>query len=210
METSDQTEKLFKAIVEAQAEMPTVTKSATNPFFKCKYATLDSVVNAAKPVLATHGLAVVQGGRETGTGKVIITTRIIHTSGQWIESELEMAPDKNTPQGVGACLTYASRYGYRMLGVVTDEDDDGNAASQQSEAKAALKEPQEKTDEAAKSSAEDRDKFLKAIKEITALPRLKSWYEKHKDKINALMPGHKDEVLRAKDAKKDSFTKGEG
>jgi len=209
MNTSDQTDKIFPAIVKAQAEMPAVRKSATNPFFKCKYAPLDSVVKAAAPILKDNGLAVVQGGRETGNGKVIITTRIIHTSGQWIESELEMTPEKNTPQGVGACLTYASRYGYRMLGVVTDEDDDGNSVSQ----KEPLKEPEEKAPEAQpdeRSSAGDRDKFLKAIEETSALKHLENWYKKHRNEVMALMEGHKDEVIRAVEAKKNDFKLSEG
>ena len=129
MRTSDAIDKLSAALVAAQAEMPSVGKTATNPHFRNKYAPLDAIVKATMPVLAKHGLAVVQGGTGGEEGRVCITTRIIHTSGQWIESDLSMKPQRDDPQGVGACVTYGSRYGYRMLGVITDDDDDGNAAS---------------------------------------------------------------------------------
>ena len=131
MRTSEQVDKISAAIVAAQGEMPAVPKTAINPHFRNKYAPLDAIVKATAPILAKHGLGVVQGGEDAPfvDGHVSVTTRIIHASGQWIESSLRMKPAKDDPQGVGACVTYGSRYGYRMLGVITDEDDDGNAAS---------------------------------------------------------------------------------
>ena len=135
MRTSEQVDKISAAIVAAQGEMPAVPKTAINPHFRKKYAPLDAIVKATAPVLAKHGLGVVQGGTFwNDLGRVVITTRIIHATGQWIESDLAMKPAKDDPQGVGACVTYGSRYGYRMLGVITDEDDDGNAASGKGEA----------------------------------------------------------------------------
>ena len=128
MNTSEQVDKISAAIVAAQAEIPPVPKTATNPHFRSKYAPLDAVVKACAPVLHKHGLAVLQGGAPCEDGRTRFTTRIIHTSGQWIESSLDMRPSRDDAQGVGAVVTYGSRYGYRMLGVVTDDDTDGNAA----------------------------------------------------------------------------------
>ena len=132
MRQSDTIEALAKALVAAQGELEPVPKTAVNPHFRSRFAPLDAIVKATQPVLAKHGLSVLQGGAvqsDTQPEYVTITTRIMHESGEWIESDLTMRPSKNDPQGVGSCLTYASRYGYRMVGVVTDEDDDGNSVS---------------------------------------------------------------------------------
>ena len=41
-----------------------------------------------------------------------------------------MTPEKNTPQGIGSCITYSRRYGLSsIIGIVSDADDDGNEAS---------------------------------------------------------------------------------
>lgn len=48
-----------------------------------------------------------------------------------MRSTLVMPLAKHDPQGVGSAITYARRYALGcMTGVVTEEDDDGNAASQ--------------------------------------------------------------------------------
>jgi hypothetical protein len=129
MITSEQTSEIFAALTEAQGEMPTVYKGATNPHFKSKYASLEEVSKAAQPILAKHGLGIVVGCEQAADPTVAVAIRVIHKSGQWIESIQYMKPRANTPQDVGSCITYASRYGYRMVGVVTDEDDDGNSVS---------------------------------------------------------------------------------
>jgi hypothetical protein len=60
---------------------------------------------------------------------VSVTTRLIHSSGQWIEfGPLTVPMSKQDAHGVGSATTYARRYGLSAaLGIVAD-DDDGNAA----------------------------------------------------------------------------------
>ena len=60
MNKSESVVKLSGALAKAQAEMPAVEKNATNPFLKNRYADLGAVIEAAKPILARHGLSVVQ------------------------------------------------------------------------------------------------------------------------------------------------------
>lgn len=64
---------------------------------------------------------------------VTIRTRVIHVSGQWIESVLEIPVSMgNRPaQAIGSVITYGRRYAWMsILGVASDEDDDdGNGAS---------------------------------------------------------------------------------
>jgi ERF superfamily len=121
--------KLSAAIVAAQAEFESVAKTADNPFFKSKYADLPAVVRAASPILAAHELAVVQT-LGTEDGRDTLTTRLLHSSGQFLEDTMRLHLPKTDPQGHGSATTYARRYAYMaILGLVADDDDDGNAAS---------------------------------------------------------------------------------
>ena len=127
--SSEQIDQLAAALVAAQAEMPRVAKTKLNPFFKSKYADLASVVDVVGPVISKHGLTVPQfvSHREDRT---TLKTFLVHASGQWIGDEMVLHMSKNTPQDQGSAITYARRYAYcSVLGIVADDDDDGNAAS---------------------------------------------------------------------------------
>lgn len=126
MEKSQTIAELAKALVAFQAEIETVGYDAANPFFRSKYATLTNLVECSKKLLAKHGLAVSQLTEDDGA----VTTMLVHTSGEYLYSKLSLKPVKDDPQGRGSCLTYARRYSYAaILGLVSDEDDDGNKAS---------------------------------------------------------------------------------
>lgn len=124
METSN----LFKALVAAQAEMPSVQMDGVNPHFKSRYATLSAIMQAVRPVLARHGLAVVQLP-VADSDSVRLRTIIVHTSGESVESEAAIKPERPGPHAYGSALTYLRRYALAAaLGVVSDDDDDGNGA----------------------------------------------------------------------------------
>lgn len=126
---SPEVDQVAAALVAAQGEFEAVSKTAANPFFKSRYADLPSVVAAAAPILASHGLAVTQPLDHDADGDLAWTI-VLHKSGQYIGSAMRMRPVKNDPQAQGSAATYARRYGYMaLLGLVADEDDDGNAAS---------------------------------------------------------------------------------
>lgn len=131
---SEAVDKIIPALVEAQAHISLAKKDATNEFFKnAKYADLASVWLACRDPLAKNGLYVCQDVILVEIG-VSVTTRIWHTSGQWIEFGPLVVPiAKRDAHGVGSATTYAKRYGLSAaLGVVSD-DDDGNGATGKSE-----------------------------------------------------------------------------
>lgn len=131
MKTSENTKEIFSALVAVQGELQPVSKDSVNPHFKNKYASLDTITEAVRPVLAKHGLAIVQGGGETTGAGVLVTTMIVHTSGQWISSCYLMPLEKATAQSAGSAVTYGRRYLLgAMLALATEDDDDGQAASQ--------------------------------------------------------------------------------
>lgn len=127
---SPQLDKLFASLCKAQSEMDDAKTQSANPYFKSKYANLQSIVKAARPFLSRNGLCVIQ---RTFTGEgtaLILQTRLGHSSGQWIVSNVEVKPLKTDIQSLGSYLTYLRRYQYASLvGVITGEgDDDGEAA----------------------------------------------------------------------------------
>ena len=122
---------LAAALAAAQGEMPAVKPNATNPHFKSKFVTLDHLLAAIRPVLRKHGLAVAQFPSIGPAGEPALTTTLLHTSGEHLTHQMLLLPAKPDPQGQGSALTYARRYALSaVLGISSEEDDDGNAASE--------------------------------------------------------------------------------
>lgn len=137
MKQSDSIAKLAPALVKAVSSMEGVTKDAENDGFKrngvgAKYATLAACVDASREALASNGLCVIQGpgASNTEAKTLCITTRIIHESGEWIETDFDMPLTKWSPHEAGSATTYGRRFALMaMLGLAPVEDDDGNSAS---------------------------------------------------------------------------------
>jgi hypothetical protein len=130
MTQSESIDKLYPAFIAFQAEVPSVLKDGNNPHFKSKYATLPAITESVRPYLAKHGLGFTQS-LAYRDGVQLIFTRVMHTSGQWMEDEgYVLNPTKNDPQGMASAVTYARRNTLgATCGIVTEDDDDGNAAS---------------------------------------------------------------------------------
>lgn len=124
MRSSDSQAHISPALVAALAAIGGALKDSKNPHFRNDYASLESVIDSAKPVLAEHELAVLQGPGELHGNALTVTTRIVHTSGEWIESDLQIPLAKADPQAAGSAITYARRYGLMaMLGMPAVDDD---------------------------------------------------------------------------------------
>lgn len=119
-----ETNELAKALAKAQGQMGHAVKDSLNPHFKNKYADLASVLDAIRKPFSENGLSVSQviEGNE-------LHTYLMHESGQFIVSKMPIIPQQNTPQAYGSALTYARRYSLSAIAGVTQDDDDGNAAS---------------------------------------------------------------------------------
>jgi hypothetical protein len=117
------------ALVKFQSQLRPVNKDSENPFFKSSYADLSSILQAVVPLLTANSLAVIQP-MKVENGITILITKIIHSSGESIQSEMVL-PVVADPQKFGSLITYYKRYQLQaILGVSTkDEDDDGNYAS---------------------------------------------------------------------------------
>ena len=122
--------EIAAALSVAQAEINPAEKNATNPHLKNKYANISAIYDAVREVLPKHGLCVVQTMLPTDGTRAHVRTTLAHKSGQWFASECVMPLDRQGgAQGMGSAITYARRYSLSaILGVVADEDDDGNGA----------------------------------------------------------------------------------
>lgn len=128
--TSMSLTSLAKALAAAQGELTDAAKTSTNPGFKSKYADLAEVLQTVRPVLSKHGLSVVQGPgsytKELGT--VAVTTVLLHSSGEFIQTVLQVPVTKPDAQGVGGAITYGRRYSLAAMVGIAQDDDDGNTA----------------------------------------------------------------------------------
>jgi len=133
-ETSSQSiAKLADALCKAQGKFKPAAKINENPFFHSKYAGLKEVLDACGDSLRANGITFTQLPQIVN-GQVVLETRIMHTSGEWVSGIYPLNPVKNDPQGLGSCMTYARRYSLSAaVGVCADEDDDGNSASGKNE-----------------------------------------------------------------------------
>ena len=107
--------------------MGDIPKNADNSFFKSKYAPLETILPAIKKPLAEAGLVFTQ--IPTGLNK--LKTVLFHVaSGETVEGGDEKKPSQANPQQQASAITYMRRYALvAMLGLNTDEDDDGSHTS---------------------------------------------------------------------------------
>jgi len=129
MRQSESIANLAKALSIVQGKLTYATKDSANPFFKSKYADLESVWDSCRSLLSENGLAVMQFPGEYFDGTMSLTTVLSHSSGEWISKEMSLPVTKPDAQGAGSALTYMRRYALAAVVGVVQADDDGNAAS---------------------------------------------------------------------------------
>jgi hypothetical protein len=122
--------EVASALSKAQAEIPAVKFDSQNPFLKNKYASLGAVIETARPVLAKHGLAIVQSPVSSGE-QIGITTLVTHTSGEWLEDTIYInstdSKGLSVAQSAGVVISYLRRYSLQaFLNMYADEDTDGH------------------------------------------------------------------------------------
>ena len=129
--------QITKAICAIQAEGLTVPKDQRNDHYNSEYSSLLAIRRAVQAPLAKHGVAVMQAASLEiidGQSCVVLTTRLSHVSGEYLESRSVSPPmRKGDVHEQGSLTTYLSRYSLQSLtGCLLDgedpTDDDGNIA----------------------------------------------------------------------------------
>jgi hypothetical protein len=152
MKTSEQLDKIIPALMTVKSKLQAVTKGANNPFFKSKYADLNTYLDEVEPLLAENELVLFQPVRVGDLGANIVASVIMHKSGQFVSSEMNVASQNLDAQKLGAAVTYFRRYTLGALLAMKAEDDDGNAASGKTTEKKAV--PQTTTTPATETNAD--------------------------------------------------------
>lgn len=193
MEQSASIGELAKALSAFQAAVENVTKDGSNPYFKSKYATLENIIDTIRPHLAKHGLSFSQ----IPTGENELSTILMHVSGEWLKATAKMTPKDQSPQGQGSAITYMRRYALSAaLGIATEEDDDGNVASNAKPVKAA-KIPEKHVKEIRKDqivklaraigiTQKDKAGFAEAIKARTEVELKEENYDEILEKLRII------------------------
>lgn len=129
--TSESTKELYGAMANAQKDISFALKDTNNTYFKSKYADLASVWRAVQEPLGKNGLSVSQSpGIDVVNNQtfVTVTTRVQHSSGEWMEGVCYLPPGKPDAQNYGSVITYGRRYALSAFLGVIQEDDDGESA----------------------------------------------------------------------------------
>lgn len=118
--------KLNAALAKAQAEFPPIKREQTvsTGTYSYNYASLDVIFAAVRRPLTANGLALVQMLEDDG-----LRTEIRHSAGGVIGAKFPLPTVPAKPQELGSLLTYLRRYAVMaILGIATEDDDDGAAA----------------------------------------------------------------------------------
>jgi ERF superfamily len=119
------------ALAKAQAELvnPEKTLTATivarNGERTFRYASLATGLDLIRKCLGQHEIAVVQS-TAVDQGRIMLTTRLVHASGEWVSSLWPVCLAAEASAHVkGAALTYARRYAlFTLVGIAGEDDPD--------------------------------------------------------------------------------------
>jgi hypothetical protein len=144
MNKSESLASIASALSKAQSEMEAAKKGEEG--YGYNYADLATVIAAAKPILAKHGLAVTQLVGQTVNNSVNVTTILTHDSGEFIQSDASLPlidmKGCNAAQNAGASLSYLRRYAYQaIIGQPSEDNDASSGGFKKPEKKAARKAP---------------------------------------------------------------------
>lgn len=122
-------QELTKALIQFHNSGAAAKKSANNPFFKSKYASLEEVIETVRAEAGKCGLTFTQM-IDFDESYIFVTTTVMHESGESVTGRTPVLTKDNTdPQKMGSGITYAKRYGLQDAFGLPSEDDDGNSAS---------------------------------------------------------------------------------
>ena len=117
-------------LVAALAELDNVKANKVNAGFKNRYVSLDALLDAIKPILFSHNLALIQT-LVSEEGKVGINTAFLHASGERFDfGRLMVKAEGLDAQKIGGAITYIRRQSIQTAcGISVDLDDDGAVAA---------------------------------------------------------------------------------
>lgn len=171
MKSSEKLDKLLPKLLIVKNKLEAITKGSNNPFYKSKYADLNTHLDAVEPLLQAQGLLLFQPCSTTDLGQNRVESMIIDTaSGQFMSSEMTLIGEKDM-QKAGSAITYGRRYTIGSLLSMKAEDDDGNlAAGKTVPKKTSTASPKTLPSSSSKSTSTTKSSRFRTPK--TALPKI--------------------------------------
>jgi len=238
MHTSEQINELAQALSKAQGAMDNATLDKTNPHFSSKYASLAAIRDTVTKPLADNGISYVQMTGVDENGQFVLFTRLMHSSGQWMESRYPLPVNLDKMQAMGSALSYARRYSLAAIcGIAADEDDDANTAPenqaprrQQQPAKtysASAKRGDKQPESVPKANPQDfaspnvaagenpndsalvREVFRLCVDSAPDTDTLKAWWDEHQHAYEVLTDEDKKRVNAVFKKRKQALTPSE-
>lgn len=115
-------ENIYSKLFKLQSELGSISKDATNPFYKSKYFDINSLIGQLKPLLEKHNLLLLQPITDNQVRSIIFDL-----DGGSVESSM-LLPNDLDAQKLGSAITYFRRYTLQSLLALQAIDDDGNLA----------------------------------------------------------------------------------
>lgn len=162
MTHSEKYDLVAAALVGAKKDFTKAKKSGENSHLGAKYATLGDILDAIEPALNDRELMVMQHMLDTSTETVMhLATRIMHSSGQYMEFQYNMPIEKKTSQAYGSTTSYARRYALAAILGISQSDDDAEIAKMRPE-------DWERKAQACEDVPKMRELYAQAKKSVTA------------------------------------------
>ena len=126
---------IAKALSSFQSQVETIKKNKevevtmkTGGKYKYVYADQGTIFEGIKKLLGEFGLSYSQIIHENGSKLITV---LMHESGEWLQSEITLMMTGDI-KSYGGDVTYKRRYALSaILGLATEDDDDGEQAPQQ-------------------------------------------------------------------------------
>lgn len=125
------------ALSKAQSKIPIVKKNTQGHGYK--YANIAEILLSISEPLREAELTMTQLGSFNEKGEPILVTLLMHSSGEWLNSVLllksQTSARTNEMQALGSGFTYLRRYAMSAMFGIAQEDDDGEKAAPDPQAK---------------------------------------------------------------------------
>jgi hypothetical protein len=135
-EANEARKSFFAAISTVQSEIEGVVKNKKNSQTNSMYATLDNVIEVAKPIYTKHGFSVIfSEGKADKDGEIRVCADVLHKDGHERpyfydldidDKGIKGSVNKTQIHGKASSVSYGRRYLMCMIWNIPTPDNDGN------------------------------------------------------------------------------------
>lgn len=127
--TTDQVKAMWSDYSLYYGEVKNPQNTTMNTFFKAKYAPLNKVLDAIRPIMSKYNMSIIQYPFVNNSGMPAVGSMLIHSGGAYVVfPSLSAKPSKDDVQQAGSVITYMRRFVINAIaGTAGDPDNDGNS-----------------------------------------------------------------------------------